>query len=300
MVTSGMALAAHFGDGVLRPPTWPRGILGAVVKDPSPTAWSGGVPGDRGPRARRLGDFYRAAGTISRMTVHLFGVRHHGPGSARALVAALDELQPDMVLIEGPPEADELVALAGAERDGAAGGAARLRGRTTRRRRRVLAVRGVLPGVAGDPVRAGGRTCRCASATCRPRTSSRSPGSRRARRRGCRVGSDRPTLADGAAGTTTRSAGGRTSSSTARGCRAVRPRSPRRCASCGTASRRERSRGRCARPTCARCCARRCAKARADRGGLRRVARAGAGPHRCRRQRRRARCSRDCRSAKVA
>jgi hypothetical protein len=46
------------------------------------------------------------------MSVHLFGIRHHGPGSARALVAALADLQPDIVLIEGPPEADKVVELA--------------------------------------------------------------------------------------------------------------------------------------------------------------------------------------------
>ncbi len=46
------------------------------------------------------------------MTVSLFGIRHHGPGSARALTSALAELRPDIVLVEGPPEADDLVALA--------------------------------------------------------------------------------------------------------------------------------------------------------------------------------------------
>jgi hypothetical protein len=46
------------------------------------------------------------------MSVHLFGIRHHGPGSARALAGALAELKPDLILVEGPPEADELVALA--------------------------------------------------------------------------------------------------------------------------------------------------------------------------------------------
>jgi MoxR-like ATPase len=34
VVTSGMALAAHFGDGVLRPADVAAGIVGAVVKDP--------------------------------------------------------------------------------------------------------------------------------------------------------------------------------------------------------------------------------------------------------------------------
>jgi hypothetical protein len=43
----------------------------------------------------------------------LYGIRHHGPGSARSLLAALGEQGPDVVLIEGPTEADGLVALAG-------------------------------------------------------------------------------------------------------------------------------------------------------------------------------------------
>ncbi|HEY5834350.1 hypothetical protein, partial [Streptomyces sp.] len=42
----------------------------------------------------------------------LLGVRHHGPGSARAVRAALDAYRPQAVLIEGPPEADALTALA--------------------------------------------------------------------------------------------------------------------------------------------------------------------------------------------
>ncbi|MFI1156038.1 DUF5682 family protein [Streptomyces sioyaensis] len=45
----------------------------------------------------------------------LLGVRHHGPGSARAVRAALEQYTPAAVLIEGPPEADELVPLAARE-----------------------------------------------------------------------------------------------------------------------------------------------------------------------------------------
>ncbi|MCX4748564.1 DUF5682 family protein [Kitasatospora sp. NBC_01287] len=44
--------------------------------------------------------------------VALLGVRHHGPGSARAVGAALAQLRPDAVLIEGPPEADPIIGLA--------------------------------------------------------------------------------------------------------------------------------------------------------------------------------------------
>lgn len=47
------------------------------------------------------------------MSVHIFGVRHHGPGSARSLEAALTAMKPDCVLIEGPPDADGVIALAG-------------------------------------------------------------------------------------------------------------------------------------------------------------------------------------------
>ncbi|GAA3336316.1 hypothetical protein GCM10020358_08000 [Amorphoplanes nipponensis] len=43
------------------------------------------------------------------MPERLYGIRHHGPGSARGVVQELDRQRPDIVLIEGPPEADELV-----------------------------------------------------------------------------------------------------------------------------------------------------------------------------------------------
>lgn len=43
------------------------------------------------------------------MTATILGVRHHGPGCARSVTAALEALQPAYVLIEGPPDADELI-----------------------------------------------------------------------------------------------------------------------------------------------------------------------------------------------
>lgn len=46
--------------------------------------------------------------------LHIFGIRHHGPGSAMLLRHALDALNPSSVLIEGPPEGDDLIAFAGA------------------------------------------------------------------------------------------------------------------------------------------------------------------------------------------
>lgn len=42
---------------------------------------------------------------------HLFGVRHHGPGCARSLLAALQTLEPDCLLVEGPPDGDAMLPL---------------------------------------------------------------------------------------------------------------------------------------------------------------------------------------------
>lgn len=52
------------------------------------------------------------APAIEAPAVKVLGVRHHGPGSARAVLAALDRLRPEVVLIEGPPEAEKILELA--------------------------------------------------------------------------------------------------------------------------------------------------------------------------------------------
>ncbi|MFD6172118.1 DUF5682 family protein [Streptomyces coeruleorubidus] len=57
----------------------------------------------------------RAVGRAAGAGPLLLGVRHHGPGSARAVRAALEEARPRVVLIEGPPEADALIPLAADE-----------------------------------------------------------------------------------------------------------------------------------------------------------------------------------------
>jgi len=44
-----------------------------------------------------------------REKVHIFGIRHHGSGSARSLCQALEQLQPDAILIEAPPDAQALL-----------------------------------------------------------------------------------------------------------------------------------------------------------------------------------------------
>jgi hypothetical protein len=42
---------------------------------------------------------------ISTDRLHLLGIRHHGPGSARSVRRALDALRPDIVLVEAPADA---------------------------------------------------------------------------------------------------------------------------------------------------------------------------------------------------
>src|SRR4029453_14075304 len=54
-------------------------------------------------------------------SVRVFGIRHHGPGSARSLRAALERLRPDAVLIEGPPEAAAVLDLAAEDAGGPPG-----------------------------------------------------------------------------------------------------------------------------------------------------------------------------------
>lgn len=46
------------------------------------------------------------------MNHHVLGIRHHGPGSARSVLAALRALEPDVLLIEGPPEGERVLPLA--------------------------------------------------------------------------------------------------------------------------------------------------------------------------------------------
>lgn len=43
------------------------------------------------------------------MSVHLLGIRHHGPGSSRHVLNALETIRPDIMLIEGPPEGEAML-----------------------------------------------------------------------------------------------------------------------------------------------------------------------------------------------
>lgn len=49
------------------------------------------------------------------MSIHILGIRHHGPGSARSVKKALEQLQPEIILVEGPPDADGMLNFIGQE-----------------------------------------------------------------------------------------------------------------------------------------------------------------------------------------
>jgi hypothetical protein len=48
------------------------------------------------------------------MTLHLLGIRHHGPGSARSVLAVLGEVEPDVVLVELPADVEPALRWVGA------------------------------------------------------------------------------------------------------------------------------------------------------------------------------------------
>lgn len=41
--------------------------------------------------------------------IHLLGIRHHGPGSCRNILQELEQIHPDLILLEGPAEAEALM-----------------------------------------------------------------------------------------------------------------------------------------------------------------------------------------------
>lgn len=47
--------------------------------------------------------------------MQILGIRHHGPGSARNVRQFLEEMKPDIVLVEGPPDADGILQWVGKE-----------------------------------------------------------------------------------------------------------------------------------------------------------------------------------------
>ena len=49
------------------------------------------------------------------ITITILGIRHHGVGSATHVLRRLQEIQPDMIMIEGPPEITDVLKYVGHE-----------------------------------------------------------------------------------------------------------------------------------------------------------------------------------------
>lgn len=80
-----------------------------------------GLPGDSviGPRCVGAASSYCAksefTSAVADSNIHIFGVRHHGPGSAKSLLAVLNRVKPDCVLLEGPADAAEVLPFASSD-----------------------------------------------------------------------------------------------------------------------------------------------------------------------------------------
>ena len=135
VVTNGLALAAHFGDGVLRAADVAAGIVGAVVKDPVADGGGlAGVPGDGRPRARRLARLLPRRRAMPDAAIYGDPPPRPGlgpGGGARRWTRSAPGRAADRGPAGGRRRWCRWVA---DERPGAAGGAARLRARTTRGR----------------------------------------------------------------------------------------------------------------------------------------------------------------------
>ncbi|MFE6710392.1 DUF5682 family protein [Streptomyces sp. NPDC057695] len=84
----------------------------APAATPAPASTSGSSLTPAPAPASAAASGVRARAAVPAGGPLLLGVRHHGPGSARGVRAALDAAEPAVVLIEGPTEADALVSLA--------------------------------------------------------------------------------------------------------------------------------------------------------------------------------------------
>lgn len=87
---------------------------GPSLSDPITTAITPAETGTHGTSsATDTHPGTRARGSISTddslPETRVFGIRHHGPGSARSVRLALEGFAPDAILIEGPADADPLV-----------------------------------------------------------------------------------------------------------------------------------------------------------------------------------------------
>ncbi|MGW3933107.1 DUF5682 family protein [Streptomyces microflavus] len=108
-----MSAQATAGPSTVGQATTGPASAGPAATGPASAGPAATGPATAGPAPADVGSSTTGpASTASSAGPLLLGVRHHGPGSARAVLAALDAARPAAVLIEGPPEGDALLPLA--------------------------------------------------------------------------------------------------------------------------------------------------------------------------------------------
>ena len=113
VVTSGLTLAAHFGDGRLSAADVAGGWSGRSSRIRCATAWRSRNTSRRSSASATAGATCTAPPRLAVTDgVTVLGIRHHGPGSARSVLARAERLAPDLILVEGPPDGQALIPLA--------------------------------------------------------------------------------------------------------------------------------------------------------------------------------------------
>ena len=133
-----------------RRPTWPPASGAPSSRTRSPTRWSGGSTWRRWSGSATAGRTSTARPGTPNDAFSLFGIRHHGPGSARALGRRAGRARsPTWCWSRGRRRPTSWSRWPAHEEMRAAGGAAGLRARRRAEGGRVLAVRRLLARVAG-------------------------------------------------------------------------------------------------------------------------------------------------------
>ena len=158
VVTNGLALSAHFGDGGCGRPTSRPASSARWCKDPvaDRVVWSEYLEAVARERDGLVGVLHAPAATAGVSAAALATASRSsasattGPGSARSLLRALEDVRARRGADRGPGGRGPAAALAGSPGHGAAGRAARLRRRRARAAAAFWPYRGVLARVAGD------------------------------------------------------------------------------------------------------------------------------------------------------
>ena len=90
-------------EGLCLDERWIVGVQAALGLGLGAAFWRSSASATTGPTSTTPAATSRPEPDRS-VSLHLLGIRHHGPGSARSVLAALDAIGPDTVLVELPAD----------------------------------------------------------------------------------------------------------------------------------------------------------------------------------------------------